>query len=426
MGAQCCKPPEPELPDTVPVALDLQSDNLWKRANEIRTWATKFTNGEMQNYLTVNQKFDLMAGMGADSTALANIMLEVQNKEALVRTAWNKRQWHEVKQLEYEFKLLFVKASDIHTKYVGPTAGASTMQHMQQQMPQAGMGMQPPQSMEGEQNHVMPGNTMVPGVGAPAGAPNGFQQGMQAPNQFGVPQANGGVPPQNFQQQQQVGMAPMGAPQNFQQQQPMGGPPVNNPPPQAVPQAAPLELEEGMKKAAKVLGMVGENPARTELRKKHIENRFDEMVAIIKNDRAAYEAAKQKREAAEAAAPPPAARPPAGGPPAGPPVGGPPRGPPHAPAGGPPRGPPSAGPAHHPLRQPPGPAPSGLAAALQAGRQGLNNAKHSSIEVPQTRDQSTSIFDKLGTTNLADIQGDSWMNGVQPDPSRRDSSIWDD
>merc|ERR1719414_410898 len=277
---------------------------------------------------------------------------------------------------------------------------------------------------------------MVPGVGAPAGAPNGFQQqGMQAQPQFGgMPQANGGVPPQNFQQQQQAGMNPMGAPQNFQQQQ-MGGPPVNNPPPQAVqqavPQAAPLQLEEGMEKAAKVYSRVGEFPARTELRKMHIENRFEEMVAIINNDRAAYEAAKQKREADEAAAPPPAAHPPAGGPPAGPPAGGPPRGPPHAPAGGPPRGPPTGGPAHNPPRQPPGPsgAPGGLAAALQAGRQGLHNAKdsprpQSTIQVPQTRDQSKSIFDQLGTTNLADIQGDSWM--LQNDPSRRNSSVWDD
>jgi len=373
MGAQCYKSPEPELPDTVPVALDLQSDHLWKKAGEIRTWATKFTSGEMQTYLNTNQKFDLMAGMGADSTALANIMLEVQTKEANVQTAWNKRQWREVEQLETEFKILYVKARDIHTKYVGPTAGATTMQPMQQQqmqqqqMNQAGMGMQPPQSMEGEQNHMMPGNTMVPGIG---GAPSGFQQGIQAPNQFGAP--NGGMQPPNFQQQQQAGMAPMGAPQQNFQPQPMGAPPVNNSPPQAVPQAAPLELEEGMVKAARVYSMVGENPARTELRKNHIENRFEEMVAIINKDRTAYEAAKQKREAAEAAAPPPAARPPAGGPPAGPPVGGPPRGPP---AGGPPRGPPSGAPAHHPPRQPPGPAPGGLAAALQAGRQGLQNAR---------------------------------------------------
>merc|ERR1719150_245379 len=259
--------------------------------------------------------------------------------------------------------------------------------------------MQPPPSMEGEVNHMMPGNTMVPGIG---GAPNGFQ-GMQPPNFNQQPPA-GGMPPQNFNQQPPAGG-------NFQPQ-PIGAPPVNNPPPQAVPQAAPLELEEGMKKAAKVYGMVGENPARTELRKNHIENRFDEMVAIMNQDRVAYEAAKQKREAEEAAAPPPAARPPAGGPPAGPPVGGPPRGPP---AGGPPRGPPSGAPAHHPPRQAPGPAPGGLAAALQAGRQGLHNAKnsprqHSTIQVPQTRDQSTSIFDQLGTTNLADIQGESWMN----------------
>merc|ERR1719150_1853494 len=105
--------------------------------------------------------------------------------------------------------------------------------------------MQPPPSMEGEVNHMMPGNTMVPGIG---GAPNGFQ-GMQPPNFNQQPPA-GGMPPQNFNQQPPAGGMPA---QNFNQQppagmnfqpQPIGAPPVNNPPPQAVPQAAPLELEE--------------------------------------------------------------------------------------------------------------------------------------------------------------------------------------
>jgi len=84
----------------------------------------------------------------------------------------------------------------------------------------------------------------------------------------------------------------------------------------------PIVLPHDMSKAARVFRMVGEMPARTELRKIRKEDQFEEMVAIIRRDAEAYNAAKNKR----LSAPPPrrgvVSRP--MGPPPGPPRRGPP------------------------------------------------------------------------------------------------------
>jgi len=96
----------------------------------------------------------------------------------------------------------------------------------------------------------------------------------------------------------------------------------------------PFVLPRDMQKAARVFRMVGEMPARTELRKIRKEDQFEEMVAIIRNDGEAYIAAKTKRLSAQAKAREVVGRP--MGPPPGPPTRGPPppprqRGPPPGP-----------------------------------------------------------------------------------------------
>merc|ERR1740123_1504017 len=122
----------------------------------------------------------------------------------------------------------------------------------------------------------------------PVNPPPQFQQPINAPPQFQQP-IN---PPPQFQQ-------PINPPPQFQQ-------PVNPiPPQQPVQQAPALILPEEMKKAADVYKRVGEFPAKSELRKNHIEDQYEEMLAILNNDPAAYEKAKAQRLAKPAAAAPP-------------------------------------------------------------------------------------------------------------------------
>lgn len=74
----------------------------------------------------------------------------------------------------------------------------------------------------------------------------------------------------------------------------------------------PNGLPSHMEKAARVFKMIGELPARTELRKLRKEDHFDEMVALLNHDEDAYNRAKSKR----LSKPPPGPRPPPPGPPA--------------------------------------------------------------------------------------------------------------
>jgi len=371
MGAKVCCQHEPDIDGIVPTPLKPEEDGLWKKLSVMKEWKEKMDNpnGPLRQELIKQNNFTALQSLTTDATKIGELIAQSEPLLADALELWPKRDWPNIKKTEAKFKFIYVEASEIWKKY-GPTPDGGASQGapgpaqpapaVPLQQPQGGppnqppiqpAAIQPPQTIQGEQTYVQPGAMGEGGPPRPpanmGGAPP-FQPPAQ-PAAFANPSYN---PAPNAYQNPPPNPHPANHAPTYQPS-PQSQPPAHPaPPPQSQPiqpiQPPPqqqLVLPDYMQKAVKVLKMVGEMPARTELRKVGKEDEYDEMIAIMNNNVAAYNTAKNKRLSApppsprvapQRAAPPPAAPPqqppppqnvgaPQVGPPMGPPGGAPPR-----------------------------------------------------------------------------------------------------
>jgi len=403
MGAKVCCHHEPDIDGIVPTPLNPEEDGLWKKLSEMKQWKAKMDNpeGPLRADLLKQGNYTALQDMSTDATKIGELIAKSEPLLAEALELWPpKRDWPNIKKTEAKFKFVYFEASEIWKKYVPtPDGGGSQVAPgpaqpapaVPPQQPQGGPPNQPPvpiqpaaiqpqQTIQGEQNYVQPGAMGEGGPPRPPPAHVGGAPPFQPPAQpaYANPSYNNPAPnayqaPPPQQQPNPYQANPVPTYQPSPQSQPPARPappPQSKPvqPSQPPPQQQPLVLPENMQKAARVFKMAGEMPARTELRKKHIEDQFEEMVAIMNNNLEAYNTAKNKR----LSAPPPSPRKPpqrAAPPPAAPPH----QPPPTQNVGAPQVGPPMGAPGGAPPRRPK-PAPMSFQDQIAARSKQLNDA----------------------------------------------------